>query len=89
MNRQVEIGGAPADMSQLMKDRKVRGYGPWNDAIRMLGERAFEVKWEGGLVLIANCSGEQLELESAPAADPLWSHGRPGEPWAVGWWLAK
>jgi len=33
-------GGAPAQMEQLFKDRKVRGFGPWNDGIRMLGGTA-------------------------------------------------
>jgi 1,4-alpha-glucan branching enzyme/maltooligosyltrehalose trehalohydrolase len=54
-------------------------------AWRMLGERAFEVRWDR-LLLVANC-GDQPVSVAAPAGRPLWSSGGPGEPWSVGWWL--
>jgi len=63
-----------------------RDFGPGR--YRMLAERAFEVKWDG-LVLIANCSDENLKIDSFPRATQLWSNGAPGEPWTVGWWLEK
>jgi maltooligosyltrehalose trehalohydrolase len=53
---------------------------------RMLGEHAFEVRWDG-LALIANCGEEPVEVELL-AQDPLWSNGKPGEPWTVNWWIA-
>ena len=52
---------------------------------RMLGERAFEVTWDG-LKLIANCGDEAVAIEDAPAKAPLWSNGAPGNPWTVNWW---
>ncbi len=63
-----------------------RDFGPGR--YRMLAERAFEVKWDG-LVLIANCSDENLKIDPFPRATQLWSNGAPGEPWTVGWWLEK
>ena len=52
---------------------------------RMLGERAFEVTWEG-LRLIANCGDAAVAIDSLPAQKPLWSNGTPGNPWTVNWW---
>jgi len=51
---------------------------------RMLGERAFEVSWDG-LKLVANC-GEDPVAVDAPARQPLWSNGAPGQPWTANWW---
>jgi malto-oligosyltrehalose trehalohydrolase len=51
---------------------------------RMLGERAFEVRWDK-LLLLANC-GDQAVGVPAPQGQPLWSNAGPGEPWSVGWW---
>jgi maltooligosyltrehalose trehalohydrolase len=55
---------------------------------RMLGERAFEVRWDGGLTLIANCGDQTVNVPEVPGAAPLWSNGRPGSPWSVNWWLS-
>ena len=55
---------------------------------RMLGERAFEVRWDG-LALLANCAEQPLAVHDAPGDKPLWSNGRPGTPWSVNWWLTK
>ncbi|HEV3007443.1 MAG TPA: DUF3459 domain-containing protein, partial [Burkholderiales bacterium] len=52
---------------------------------RMLGERAFEVKWDG-LLLIANCGDQAVAVNDIPKEKPLWSNGRPGEPWSVNWY---
>jgi malto-oligosyltrehalose trehalohydrolase len=53
---------------------------------RMLAERAFEVTWNG-LVLIANCSDERIEVADLPKGKPLWSNAPAGEPWSVDWWI--
>jgi len=55
---------------------------------RMLGERAFEVKW-GGLTLLANCSDATASFGKVPDDKPLWSNAAPGDPWSVNWWLTK
>jgi len=54
---------------------------------RMLGERAFEVKWDD-LTLIANCGDQKVDVKVIPAQAALWSNGRPGEPWSVNWWMS-
>jgi malto-oligosyltrehalose trehalohydrolase len=54
---------------------------------RMLGERAFEVKWDG-LTLWANCSDQAVAVGNVPAANKLWSNGKPGGPWSVNWWTS-
>ncbi|HWM42413.1 MAG TPA: DUF3459 domain-containing protein, partial [Burkholderiales bacterium] len=68
-----------------------RKFGPGK--YRMLGERAFEVKWEGvtrgGLTLIANCGDQPLTVKDAPRDAPLWSNGKPGTPWSVTWWISE
>ena len=61
-----------------------RKFGPGK--YRMLGERAFEVKWDG-LTLIANCGDQRSEVKVIPAHAALWSNAKPGEPWSVNWWL--
>jgi maltooligosyltrehalose trehalohydrolase len=68
-----------------------RDFGPGR--YRMLGKRAFEVRWEephtgrqGGLLLLANCSDQAVKM-AAPEGRPLWSNGKPGEPWSVCWWI--
>jgi maltooligosyltrehalose trehalohydrolase len=63
-----------------------RNFGPGK--YRMLGERAFEVRWDG-LLLIANCGNDAVAVEDAPKEAPLWSNGKPGEAWSVNWWLTK
>ncbi|HET7298621.1 MAG TPA: DUF3459 domain-containing protein, partial [Burkholderiales bacterium] len=63
-----------------------RRFGPGKH--RMLGERAFEVKWDG-LALIANCGDQSVAVSEFPRDPPLWSSGRPGDPWSVNWWLTK
>jgi malto-oligosyltrehalose trehalohydrolase len=62
-----------------------RSFGPGK--YRMLGERAFEVRWEG-LALVANCSDVELNLEEVPQGNLLWSNARAGAPWSVDWRLA-
>jgi maltooligosyltrehalose trehalohydrolase len=52
---------------------------------RMLGERAFEVTWDG-LILIANCGDTPVVVDSFPERQPIWSNGAPGNPWTVNWW---
>jgi malto-oligosyltrehalose trehalohydrolase len=60
-----------------------RRFGPGN--YRLLGERAFEVKWSG-LTLIANCGDAKVAVKDAPREAALWSNGKPGEAWSVNWW---
>jgi malto-oligosyltrehalose trehalohydrolase len=62
-----------------------RKFGPGK--YRMLGERAFEVAWDG-LTLVANCGDAKVAVKDVPAQAPLWSNGRPGEPWSVNWWTS-
>jgi hypothetical protein len=55
----------------------------------MLGERAFEVAWEGGLTLLANCAEQPVEVETLPAGECFWgSNEKVLEPWTVSWWLS-
>jgi len=63
-----------------------RNFGPGK--YRMLGERAFEVKWDG-LILIANCGEQAVPVKDAPKEQPLWSNGKPGAPWSVNWWISE
>ena len=62
-----------------------RDFGPGK--YQMLGERAFEVKWDG-LTLIANCGDQKVDVKVVPAQAPLWSNGKPGEAWSVNWWIS-
>jgi maltooligosyltrehalose trehalohydrolase len=59
----------------------------------MLGERAFEVKWEGltrgALTLVANCGEQRLAIKDFPKEKPLWANGAPGGPWSVSWWISE
>jgi malto-oligosyltrehalose trehalohydrolase len=64
-----------------------RPFGPGR--YRMLGERAFEVAWEGGLTLLANCAEQPVEVETLPAGECFWgSNEKVLEPWTVSWWLS-
>ncbi len=63
-----------------------RRFGPGQ--YRLLGERAFEVKWTG-LTLIANCGDQKVAVKDAPREAALWSNGKPGEAWTVNWWTGK
>jgi malto-oligosyltrehalose trehalohydrolase len=64
-----------------------RPFGPGR--YRMLSERAFEVGWEGGLALLANCGDAPVEVETLPAGTCFWGAGqRTLEPWTVSWWLS-
>jgi len=62
-----------------------RKFGPGR--YRMLGERAFQVEWDG-LTLVANCGDEKVDAKDPPREAPLWSNGKPGEPWSVSWWTS-
>ncbi len=64
-----------------------RPFGPGR--YRMLGERAFEVAWEGGLALLANCGDQAVEVETLPAGRCFWGASEKVlEPWTVSWWLS-
>jgi hypothetical protein len=60
-----------------------RSFGPGK--YRMLGERAFEVRWDG-LLLLANCGDQPVIMKDVPPDTPLWSNGKPGAAWSVNWW---
>ncbi len=55
---------------------------------RMLAERAFEVRWDG-LVLLANCGEEDVPIDAEPAGRQIWgSLSRNAlDPWSVNWWI--
>jgi maltooligosyltrehalose trehalohydrolase len=64
-----------------------RSFGPGR--YRMLGARAFEVTWEGGLALLANCGKDSIGVEALPAGRCLWGPAEKLlEPWSVSWWLS-
>jgi malto-oligosyltrehalose trehalohydrolase len=63
-----------------------RAFGPGR--YRMLGERAFEVKWDD-LTLVANCGDQKVDVKDAPSQPVLWSNGKPGDAWSVNWWLSQ
>jgi malto-oligosyltrehalose trehalohydrolase len=80
-----------AHYKHLLEVRKTeiatRSFGPGR--YRMLGGRAFEVTWEGGLALLANCGKEPIGVEALPAGRCLWGPAEKLlEPWSVSWWLA-
>jgi maltooligosyltrehalose trehalohydrolase len=61
---------------------------------RMLGERAFEVTWDGSdgqLRLLANFSDSPINLEAPPRGRVLWGNGngRRIDPWTASWWLGS
>ena len=67
-----------------------RRFGPGR--YRMLGERAFEVTWDGAdgaLRLLANLGDAPMQLESQPGGRILWGNdtGRRVEAWTVLWQL--
>jgi maltooligosyltrehalose trehalohydrolase len=91
--------GAPgrawlAHYRALLEIRKTeiapRGFGP--GSYRMLGERAFEVAWNGAggqLRLRANFADSAPPTEAPPRGRLLWGNGS-GErldPWTASWWL--
>ena len=79
-----------AHYSQLLELRRVeiapRRFGPGR--YRMLGERAFEVAWDG-LVLRANFADAAIAADSPVGGRLLWgnSNGRRLDPWSAGWWI--
>ncbi|HEY1288756.1 MAG TPA: malto-oligosyltrehalose trehalohydrolase [Burkholderiales bacterium] len=79
-----------AHYSQLLELRRAeiapRKFG--RGRYRMLGERAFEVAWDG-LVLRANFSDAPVAADSPAGARLLWGNGngRRLDPWTASWWL--
>jgi malto-oligosyltrehalose trehalohydrolase len=63
-----------------------RTFGPGR--YHMFCEYAFVVQWDG-LMLLANCANKAISVTGTPDDKPLWSNGRPGDPWSVNWWLTK
>ena len=65
-----------------------RSFGPGR--YRMLGERAFEVSWQGGLALLANCSEDSIEVDVLPLGRLLWGSDSSSklEAWTASWWLS-
>ena len=62
-----------------------RTFGPGK--YRMLGERAFEVKWDG-LTLVANCGDQAIPVKDISKEKPLWSNAAAGAAWSVNWWIS-
>jgi len=76
---------------QLLEVRRTeiasRRFGPGR--YRMLGARAFEVTWEGGLALLANCGKESTGIDALPPGRCLWGPAdKTLEAWTVSWWLS-
>jgi malto-oligosyltrehalose trehalohydrolase len=64
-----------------------RRFGPGR--YRMLGECAFEVAWEGGLTLLADCGDTPAEVAMLPAGRCFWgSNDKVLESWTASWWLS-
>ena len=63
-----------------------RTFGPGK--YRMLGERAFEVKWDG-LTLVANCGDQAIPVKDISKEKPLWSNAAAGAAWSVNWWIKE
>ena len=63
-----------------------RAFGPGR--YRMLNERAFEVTWDG-LMLLANFSDAAVGFDAPPRGRLLWGNGNGKrlDPWTVSWWL--
>jgi maltooligosyltrehalose trehalohydrolase len=80
-----------AHYKKLLEMRKdeiaPRNFGPGR--YRMLGERAFEVTWDG-LTLLANCGEHAIQLEKLPAGRTLWGSisANKLDAWSVGWWIS-
>jgi 1,4-alpha-glucan branching enzyme len=53
---------------------------------RMLGARAFEVRWER-ITLIANCGESRVALDAPPPGRKIWGEGDPGGAWSAHWWV--
>ena len=64
-----------------------RRFGPGR--YRMLNERAFEVTWDG-LILLANFSDAVIALDPPPPGRLLWGNGNGKrlDPWTASWWLS-
>ena len=75
---------AHRDLLKLRRD-KIVPLRARNGRYRMLGERAFEVSWDG-LSLVANC-GDTPVRSRLPQARRCGRAARRVTPWSVGWWL--
>jgi malto-oligosyltrehalose trehalohydrolase len=54
---------------------------------RMLGARAFEVRWDR-MAVVANCGEEAVTLDSPPPGRRIWGNGDPGASWSAHWWVS-
>jgi hypothetical protein len=52
----------------------------------MLGERAFEVRWDR-IALVANCGEAAVTPEAPPPRRKIWGDGDPGASWSAHWWV--
>jgi malto-oligosyltrehalose trehalohydrolase len=52
---------------------------------RMLGARAFEVRWER-IALVANCGDDAVQAEPMPG-HRIWGDGEAGAAWSAHWWV--
>jgi malto-oligosyltrehalose trehalohydrolase len=82
--------------SKLLEVRRneiaTRDFGP--GSYRMLGERAFEVRWDNGgegLLLLANCGDGSVEVGNAPSGKPIWGAlaGDRLDAWSAAWWVTR
>jgi 1,4-alpha-glucan branching enzyme len=53
---------------------------------RMLGERAFELRWDR-IALVANCGEAAVTPEAPPPGRKIWGDGDPGASWSAHWWV--
>ena len=64
-----------------------RRFGPGR--YRMLSDRAFEVAWEGGLTLLANCGDQAVAVDLLPQGRCFYGAAEKElQPWSVAWWLS-
>jgi len=92
--RSTQGRGWLAHYQKLLEIRRTeitpRKFGPGR--YRMLGERAFEVAWNGEageLRLLANFADAPVSLEAAPSGRQLWGNGsgKRLDPWTASWWV--
>jgi malto-oligosyltrehalose trehalohydrolase len=73
-----------------LRSREIMARQAGSGTYRMLGDRAFEVRWplagEDELKLIANLGEAKVQISEK--AKPFWSSGAPGAPNTVSWFVA-
>ena len=75
-----------------LRRKEIMGRQAGSGTYRMLGERAFEVRWplreHGELMVVVNFSSTVIHREEEAHQRVLWGRGAPGAPNSVNWLLA-